>query len=184
LEKKSNCELIMISDFPKDVIREYSNHKNIKLIKANLTRKELARYFQNVDIFVYPTRIDTFGFVLLEAMAHKLPIISTNLYAIPEIIEDGKTGFLVNPLIEWYTKDGKPLLDDDIKKYICSYQKYYSKNKEKYIKEIVEKIELLIKNKKMREKMGEKGFKQIKDGKFSIKERNKKLRKIYEEAIK
>ncbi|MCH7414625.1 glycosyltransferase family 4 protein [Belliella sp. R4-6] len=51
--------------------------------------------FLNSDIFVFPTFNETFGLVNLEAMQFRLPIVSTNEGGIPDIVEDGETGFIV-----------------------------------------------------------------------------------------
>jgi len=57
---------------------------------------EKNRYFEQADIFVYPTyyHYECFPLVLLEAMQHRLPIMSTTEGAIPEIVDDGITGLL------------------------------------------------------------------------------------------
>ncbi len=60
---------------------------------------EKAPYFEQCDCFVFPTFYhgETFGLVLLEAMSYSLPIITTNIAGIPDIIENGKNGFCVEP---------------------------------------------------------------------------------------
>ena len=60
---------------------------------------EKERYYNNADIFVFPTYYaqECFPVVLLEAMQHKLPCISSYEGAIPKIIEDGYNGLLCNP---------------------------------------------------------------------------------------
>ncbi len=59
--------------------------------------KEKEDIFNNVDIFAFPTYYhnECFPLVLLEAMQHKLPIISTFEGGIRDIIENGETGFLI-----------------------------------------------------------------------------------------
>ena len=52
-------------------------------------------YWTESDLFVFPSNNECFPLVLLEAMQHALPCISTNEGGIPDIIEDGKTGFIV-----------------------------------------------------------------------------------------
>ncbi len=182
IKEKYNCELRIISMFPKEIINEYKNDKKIKLIQAKLSREELAEHFKECDIFVYPNRIDTYGFVIIEAMAYGLPILTMNLYAIPEMIKPGKNGLLIEPLIIWHDKKGKHLWKDDWT-YYDAYEKAFQKNKEAYSRKIAEKMEILIKNKKLREKMGKNNLKEISEGKFSIKKRNKELERIYSECL-
>jgi glycosyltransferase involved in cell wall biosynthesis len=49
------------------------------------------------DVFVLPTHADLSSWVLLEAMATGVPVISTKVGGIPEIVIDGQTGYLVEP---------------------------------------------------------------------------------------
>jgi len=52
-------------------------------------------YLARSDIFAFPTRNETFGLVLLEAMQYSLPCISSCEGGIPDIIENGVTGFTI-----------------------------------------------------------------------------------------
>ena len=86
--------------------------------------------FRNADIFAFPTYYanETFGLVNLEAMQNRLPIVSTFEGGIPDIIENGITGFLVPQ------RDASAL---------------------------AEKLELLIKDSKLRQQMGDAGYKKF-----------------------
>lgn len=52
-------------------------------------------FFDNADIFVFPTSNEAFGLVLLEAMEHAVPCISTREGGVSAIIDDGVNGFMV-----------------------------------------------------------------------------------------
>jgi glycosyltransferase involved in cell wall biosynthesis len=62
---------------------------------------ELSRRYAEADVFVLPATIDArgdtegLGVVLLEALAHGLPVVATRRGGIPDIVIDGETGLLV-----------------------------------------------------------------------------------------
>ncbi len=56
--------------------------------------KDKEKHLENADIFVHPTKNDAFPLVLLEAMQHKLPIVTTNEGGIPDIVETGVNGII------------------------------------------------------------------------------------------
>jgi glycosyltransferase involved in cell wall biosynthesis len=59
--------------------------------------QDMPRHYQQADLFVLPSRRESFGLVLAEAMACGLPVVATRAGAIPEVVEDGTTGALVPP---------------------------------------------------------------------------------------
>jgi glycosyltransferase involved in cell wall biosynthesis len=58
---------------------------------------EFRSKIRELDVFVLPTRGDNLPVSILEAMANALPVVSTRVGGIPEQIEDGATGYLVEP---------------------------------------------------------------------------------------
>lgn len=64
---------------------------------APLPQSELARYLKQGHLLVLPSLSEGLGRVLIEAMACGLPVVGTQVGGIPELIEEGVTGYLVSP---------------------------------------------------------------------------------------
>jgi glycosyltransferase involved in cell wall biosynthesis len=54
--------------------------------------------WRQADMFVFPSRLETFGIVLLEAMAFEVPIVSSRAGAAAELLEEGRNGLLLDEL--------------------------------------------------------------------------------------
>jgi glycosyltransferase involved in cell wall biosynthesis len=65
-----------------------------------LTGKELGSAFASADAFVFPSRTETLGLVLLEAMAAGCPVVAARSGGIPDIVTDGVNGYLFDPADE------------------------------------------------------------------------------------
>jgi glycosyltransferase involved in cell wall biosynthesis len=65
-----------------------------------LAGEDLASAYASADAFVFPSRTETLGLVLLEAMAAGCPVVAANSGGIPDIVTDGVNGFLFDPLDE------------------------------------------------------------------------------------
>lgn len=61
-----------------------------------LTRKELNELYSSADLFVMPSRFDTFGIVVLEAMAKGLPVILSTKVGAKDLVEDNVNGFTID----------------------------------------------------------------------------------------
>lgn len=66
-------------------------------IDFNTPRNKLALEYQNSRVFLFPLRWEEpFGFTVVESMASGTPVVAYAKGAMPELVEDGKTGYLVN----------------------------------------------------------------------------------------
>ena len=71
--------------------------KGVEFVRPTWMREDIARLYRSADIFVLPSRLETWGDVLLEAMAFGLPCIGANSDAMAEIIDQDSSGILVPP---------------------------------------------------------------------------------------
>ena len=61
------------------------------------TGVDLARYYANAEVFVFPSKWETFGIVMIEAMACGTPVAAYNCQGPADVIDQGVTGFMVEP---------------------------------------------------------------------------------------
>jgi len=176
LKKRHNVKLTVKTDnVPQELVAKYADVKWI--INKRLPRDELFKeLYVNSAVFVLPSYIDTFGFAVLEAMSAGTPVLTTDVAAFPELVTDGKTGFLIKSNLSCWNSDGMFSYDKDFKKKLLA-------DKPEIVSQLVEKLSSLIENPKLKEKLGKNARKEIEEGKFSIKARNQKLKKIYEQAL-
>ncbi len=66
-------------------------------IRPNVSGDDLVRAYQSADLFLFPSVAEGFAQVLLESLACGLPILSTTHTAAPDLITEGREGFIVEP---------------------------------------------------------------------------------------
>jgi len=79
-----------------DLANKFGISKNVSFL-GKIEKVNLDKEYKNADIFVLPSFHEGYGMVIREAASYGLPIIATNVGAIPELVEDGKSAILVEP---------------------------------------------------------------------------------------
>jgi glycosyltransferase involved in cell wall biosynthesis len=86
----------------KDLVRRLGLGHRVRML-GTLSHEEVISYYRNADCFALACKValngdrDGIPNVLVEAMAVGLPVVATRVSAIPELVEDGVTGTLVEP---------------------------------------------------------------------------------------
>lgn len=75
-------------------IKEYDLSENV-IFKGAVAEEKLIKEYSEAAIFILPSKEESLGIVLLEAMATETPIIASNIGGIPYIVRDGSNGYLV-----------------------------------------------------------------------------------------
>ena len=96
-----DARLLVVGAGPK--LREYRRYVGLRGIRdveflGRVTDEEKARYFASADVFCAPaTGQESFGIVLLEAMAAGVPIVASDIHGYKQVVQRGVQGLLVEP---------------------------------------------------------------------------------------
>lgn len=176
-EYKKRMRLYVISIDGKEIVDKYSL-ANVYCFVPNFSHKEIIEFFYvPADLFILPTKSDTFGMALLDSLASGTPVIATNQFAIPELVDDGIDGILLDlptSLLNTKTMPTKNDFQELIKPNLNT--KTANELTDVLTKILNDQIDLL--------KLSRNAKKKFQNGqKFSIETRNKKLANIYHKAL-
>lgn len=95
-----NCRLALVGNGPaRESLEQHFADTNTHFV-GYLFGEELGSAYASADAFIFPSRTETLGLVLLEAMAAGCPVVAANSGGIPDIVTDGENGFLFDPTDE------------------------------------------------------------------------------------
>lgn len=94
-------ECTIVGDGPyKDKLQKMIMEKNMEsyiTLAGKVFQEDILKYYQNADVFLLTSREENLPNVLLESLSAGVPVITTNVGAIPELIKNMQTGILVAP---------------------------------------------------------------------------------------
>lgn len=111
-----NARLVMVGDGPELSAVRYRGEQlgmNGNIVYVG-KQANIADYMGVSDIFLLPSELESFGLAALEAQACELPVIATRIGGIPEVVNDGESGFLSDVGdVDKMTRDTIALLRDE-----------------------------------------------------------------------
>ncbi|MBK9125641.1 MAG: glycosyltransferase family 1 protein [Chloroflexi bacterium] len=93
LETVPNTRLALVGDGPERPDLEAYFAGLPVTFTGNLHGDDLSAAYASSDVFVFPSRMETYGLVVAEAMASGVPAVAARVGGVPEMVEDGATGF-------------------------------------------------------------------------------------------
>ncbi|MFB2839444.1 glycosyltransferase family 4 protein [Floridanema evergladense] len=92
-----HARLALVGDGPnREALEKHFAGTNTHFV-GYLRGRELASAYACADAFIFPSRTETLGLVLLEAMAAGCPVVAARSGGIPDIVTDGENGYLFDP---------------------------------------------------------------------------------------
>jgi len=142
LKENDNFRFIIVGDGQEKqkLVEKYDSQPNV-IFHSSVPKTEVPKWFNAADVFIFPTKREAFGLVALESSACGTPVIAHKVGGVPEIIEDKKSGYLVEigsteefskRIVELYEK---PSLKNSLS--ITGFENSKSQTIEKQIKKIL-----------------------------------------------
>lgn len=173
--------LDVLSDVPARWCEEIARGEGITVHPWPASAEQVTRLFEDAHVLLFPSHMDTLGFVLLEAMAHGMPAIATRHFAVPELIEDGTSGLIVaveNPL---YGEDGLCRFDRTLPPP-RRFMEALRKPSGSYVEGIADALARLAADRELYARLAAGAFEQVRSGRSSLVRRRQQLAKIYAAA--
>ena len=168
-----NCQIVLCAGAPDTpeiasetealIANLKSQREGVILISEMLPREKIKVLYSHARVFACPSLYEPFGIINLEALSCETPVVGSAVGGIPEIIEEGKTGFLI-------------ALDP------VSRTDFNPKNPEAFQKKFAEKINQLLEDENLATQMGKAGRETVLK-KFSWESIAKTTFNYYQEVI-
>ncbi|MCX8010477.1 MAG: glycosyltransferase, partial [Ignavibacteria bacterium] len=133
LQQDEKYYLLIVGEFYEDRekyfnrIQELGIEKNVKVIAEFVPNEEVGIYYTASDLVVLPYNSATQSGILNIAYGFNRPVVVTNVGGLPELVEEGKTGFIVEPnnpqalaegIMKYFSAEDKSTFEVNIKKFV------------------------------------------------------------------
>lgn len=144
-------------------------------------RELVDRLYAESDVLLFPSHMDTFGFVVLEAAAHGVPTVAADLFALPELVADGESGLLFESENTLYGPDGRCRYETLLPPP-RSYTDALERPSDRYVASIADRLARLAEDADLRDRLAAAAFARVAGGDLSIERRREQLARIYADA--
>ncbi len=143
---------------------------------------DIRALYNQADALVFPSHMDTFGFVILEAMAHGIPVIAPAHPPFDEIVADGASGLLFAAENQLFDKDTTCRFAKTLPPP-RRFQRELSAPSDHYVDGIATAIARLAEDQDLYRHLAEGAYQSVCNGTFSIDARRRALADVYAAAL-
>jgi glycosyltransferase involved in cell wall biosynthesis len=141
----------------------------------------IQRLYSRADVLLFPSHMDTFGYVVMEAMAHALPVLAPRHLALTETIQDGVSGLLFEPENMLWLDDTRCRFPHTLpvpRRYLQALRQ----PSEAYVHRIVDTLVKVAEDPALHARLAQGALDSVRSGHLSIPERQAVLGEIYAAA--
>jgi glycosyltransferase involved in cell wall biosynthesis len=174
--------LDVLSDVPSRWQQKVAQVAEVTIHSWPVPAVRVRELFEQAHVLVFPSHMDTLGFVILEAMAHGIPVLAGRHFSIPELVEDGVSGVLVDAENGLYGEDGLSRFD-----YTIPLPRALSRSlaapSDAYVERLASALASLAEDRALHERLAGGALARVLDGPLSMAHRREALGRVYHEAL-
>jgi glycosyltransferase involved in cell wall biosynthesis len=172
----------MVSDVPGPWHEALERSEGVTLHAWPAGADVVRGLFERSDVLLFPSHMDTLGFVMLEAMAHGMPVLATRHFAVPEIVEHGVSGVVLEGENLLYGEDGLCRFERTLPPP-RSFRRALTAPSGAYVERIARELALLAEDRDLHERLAAGALERVRSGPLSVGRRRDALGRVYRQAL-
>ncbi|HEY2571539.1 MAG TPA: glycosyltransferase family 4 protein [Solirubrobacteraceae bacterium] len=174
--------LDIVSDVPAQWRAEVDDAEGVELHAWPATHERVLALFQRSDVLLFPSHMDTLGFVMLEAMSHGVPVLATRHFAVPELVEDGVSGLLLEGESTLYGEDGLCRFNHTLPPP-RAFRRSLAAPSQAYVERLAGALARVCEDRGLHERLAAGALARVTDGPLSMAARRAALADVYRSAL-
>jgi glycosyltransferase involved in cell wall biosynthesis len=175
-------QLDVVSDVPARWAQEIEQSSFMRLHPWPASSEVVRGLFERCDVLLFPSHMDTLGYVVLEAMAHGMPVLASRHYACPELVEEGVSGLLFPAENTLYAEDGRCRFERTLPPP-PNFRHALARPSEAYVDSIAQLLGRLAGDEALYARLAAGALERVRSGPLSMAHRRQILAQVYREAL-
>lgn len=183
VRRTHDVEIDLVSAVPESWRRKIGDDRAFR-VHPWLSPPDVARLYKECHALLFPTHIDTFGYVVLEAMAAALPVVAPDHQSLPELVQDGVSGLLFPHENSLFGPDARPRFRLFLPPATPrSFLRALESPSDGYVDGIAERLARIAERPDEYERLSAGALEQVTEGACSVDRRRRLLGEIYQRAL-
>jgi glycosyltransferase involved in cell wall biosynthesis len=174
--------LDVVSNVPAQWRGEVDGAEGIDLHSWPAPHERVLALFERSHLLLFPSHMDTLGFVMLEAMSHGVPVLATRHFAVPELVEDGVSGLLVDGENTLYGEDGLCRFGHTLPPP-RAFRRSLAAPSQAYVERLAGALARVCEDRSLHERLAAGALTRVTDGPLSMPARRAALSAVYRRAL-
>ncbi len=174
--------LDMVSDVPPRWRSEVEAVKGVTIHPWPAPPERVKGLFEASHLLLFPSHMDTLGFVMLEAMAHGMPVLASRHFAVAELVQDGVSGLVVESENTLYGEDGLCRFAHTLPAP-RAFRRALASPSDAYVERLARALAAVAEQGELHERLAAGALQSVTEGRLSVARRSEILGRVYSDSL-